>query len=124
MFEAAVKSKLRFPFKGLISIEDLYDLNLENLDLVFKVLNSQLKLVSEESLLNKKSIEDQELELKIEIVKYIVGEKIQVQNKKLREKELKEQKQKIAEIIADKQEGVLKDKSVEELQAMLQDLDK
>jgi len=71
IFEVAVKSKFRFEFKGLISVEDLFDLNVRDLDSVFKTLNSQLKQVKEESLLEIKTKQDEELDIKIEIVKYI-----------------------------------------------------
>ena len=43
MFEVATREKMRFPFKGMISVEDLWDLSVQNLDKVFKTLNSQRK---------------------------------------------------------------------------------
>ena len=43
IFEAATKEKYRFPFKGMISVEDLWDLKLQDLDSVFKSLNKQKK---------------------------------------------------------------------------------
>ena len=39
IFEAATRYKYRFPFKGMISVEDLWDLKLQDLDSVFKLLN-------------------------------------------------------------------------------------
>lgn len=123
-FEAATRSKMRFPFKGLISVEDLWDLPLQSLDGVFKTLNTEAKLVNEESLLNTKSKKNEELDLKIEIVKHIVKVKLEEQNKKLKEKEVKEQKQKIMETLSAKQEQSLQNKTPEELQAMLDALDK
>ena len=41
MFEKAVKGKYRFPYKGQIAVEDLYDLPLGSLDTVFKTLNAE-----------------------------------------------------------------------------------
>jgi len=119
VFEVAVTEKFRFPFRGQITVEDLFDLNVKDLDAVFKTLNSQLKQVQEESLLEVKSKQDKELDMKIEIVKHIVKQKLEEQDARLKEKEKKEQKQKILEILADKQDESLKNKSVEELQAML-----
>ena len=46
MFEIAARNKFRFPFKGMISTEDLWDLSVENLDNVFKTLNSCLLYTS------------------------------------------------------------------------------
>ncbi|MFL1672678.1 hypothetical protein [Paenibacillus dendritiformis] len=123
IFEYAVKNKLRFPFKGMITVEDLYDLSLENLDSIFKSLNSQLKKVKEESLLDTKTKEDKELDVKIEIVKYIVNVKLDEQVLKMKAKEQKERKQKILEILSSKQDEDLQNKSVEELKIMLRDLE-
>lgn len=122
MFEVAVRTKMRFPFKGLISVEDLWDLNVRDLDSIFKTLNSQLKQVKEESLLETKTKQDQELDTQIEIVKYIFQVKLEEDNQRLKAKERKEQEQKIMAIIANKQDENLKNMSVEELQAMLNQL--
>lgn len=122
MFEVAVRTKMRFPFKGLISVEDLWDLSVRDLDSIFKTLNSQLKQVKEESLLEVKTKEDQELDMKIEIVKYIVRVKQEEELSRIQAKEQKEKKQKIMEILATKQDESLQNMSVEELQAMLNQL--
>ena len=47
-----------FEIKGMISSEDLWDLSVENLDNVFKTLNSEMKKTKEESLLSTKSKDD------------------------------------------------------------------
>ena len=122
-FEVAARSKMRFPFRGLISVEDLWDLSVANLDLIFKGLNSELKQVKEESLLNVKTKADEELDTKIEIVKYIVSVKLQEENSKLKAKAQKEQKQRILEILSSKQDESLQNKTEDELRAMLDDLD-
>ncbi len=122
MFEIAVRNKLRFPFRGLISTEDLWDLNVENLDVVFKELNSQIKRVQEESLLKTKSKQDEELELKISIVKYIVAVKLEETDLRVKAMEKREQKQKILKILSDKQDEALQNKSIEELEKMLEEL--
>lgn len=123
MFEMAVRTKMRFPFKGLISVEDLWDLPVESLDSIFKILNSQLKQVKEESLLNTRTKQDQELDTKIEIVKYIVSVKLTEQDLRLKEKEKKEKKQQLLAILSNKQTENMQSKSIEEIQAMLEDLD-
>lgn len=123
IFEVAVRGKMRFEFKGLLSVEDLFDLSVEELDLVFKKLNSQIKQVKEESLLGVKTKADKELEIKIEIVKYIVADKLEERAKALEAKEKRLQKAKILEILAEKQDESLQGKTTEELQQMLKDLD-
>jgi uncharacterized protein YrzB (UPF0473 family) len=123
MFEMAARTKMRFPFKGVISVEDLWDLSVENLDSIFKNLSSQLKQVKEESLLNTKTKEDKELDVKIEVVKYIVNVKLEEQELRLKAKEQKEKKQKILEILSAKQDEDLQNKSVDELRNMLNELE-
>ena len=123
IFEVAVKSKFRFEFKGLISVEDLFDLNVKDLDSVFKTLNSQLKQVKEESLLEVKTKQDEELDVKIEIVKYIFELKKEAENQRLKAKEQKEKKQKIMEILANKEDESYNNMSKEELTKMLSELE-
>ena len=122
IFEVANRIKMRFPFKGMISVEDLWDLSVENLDSVFKVLNSQLKQVKEESLLQVRTKQDAEIDMKIEIVKYIVKVKQEEEIMRLKSREQKEKKQKIMEILASKQDKSLENMSEEELQKMLAEL--
>lgn len=119
IFEAATKGKYRFPFKGMISVEDLWDLKLQDLDSVFKALNKQKKQNDEESLLQVKTAEDQELDNKIQIVKYIVKFKQEEIEERLQAKDKKEYNQKLLELIERKQNEELAGKSIEELQAML-----
>lgn len=123
IFEYATREKIRFPFRGQCSVEDLWDLSVTQLDLIYKDLNSQLKAASEESLLRVKNIANKELEVKVEIVKYIVKTKLEENNAKIKEKEKKEQKQKILEILASKKDETLQNKTQEELQAMLKELE-
>lgn len=122
IFEYASRNKLRFPFKGMISAEDLWDLSLVNLDGIFKTLNKQAKLAEEESLLTTGSGENEELEVQIAIVKHIVS--VKKAEKIAREKaaEKKAKREEIMSILASKQNEALQNSSVEELQKMLEDL--
>ena len=123
MFEMAVRNKLRFPFRGFVSVEDLWDLSVEHLDSIFKTLNSQLKKAKEDSLLEVKSKQDTEVETKIEIVKYIVDVKLEEEKVRLQSKSNKEKKQKILEILSAKQNEDLQNKSADELREMLGSLE-
>lgn len=123
MFEVATRQKLRFPFKGQISVEDLWDLSVENIDSVFKTLNAQLKQVNEESLLQAKTAKDKELDVKIEIIKHIVNVKLEEKETRLQVKENKEKRDKILEILASKQDEDLRVKTPEELRKMLSELE-
>lgn len=122
MFEVAVRNKLRFPYRGMVSVEDLWDLNVKALDSIFKNLNSQVKEAKEESLLNTKSEADTVLDLQIEIVKYIVSVKLEEEKARKEALVKREQKQKIMQIMATKQDEALQNASFDDLQKMLDEL--
>ena len=65
LFKLAAKEKYRFPFKGNIAVEDLFDLTTSQLDVVYKELKFQVK-DSSDSLLKETSKENKELKKKIE----------------------------------------------------------
>lgn len=119
MFETAVRNKMRFPYKGQISVEDLWDLDVNALDGIFKTLNSKVKVSQEESLLRTRSKESEELMVQIEIVKYIVSVKLAEAEARKNAEANRAKRQQILGILADKQKSDLKNKSPEELQAML-----
>lgn len=122
LFEIAVRNKYRFNFKGFMSVEDLWDLNIHDLDKIFKTLSKQLKESNEESLLDTKSNEDIELTNKIEIIKHIVSIKMEEANIRREAANNYALKQKILAIKAAKQDAKLQDMSEEELNTMLDNL--
>ena len=122
IFEKATKDKIRFEYKGQISAEDLYDLDVEDLDCIFKTLNSTKKEKSEESLLEKKTTEDTLLNTQIKIIKHIVEYKLAEKDARVLLAERAEKKQRIMEIIASKQDSKLEKKSEKDLQDMLKSL--
>ena len=123
IFEFATRNKVRFPFKGMISVEDLWDLSLTNLDSIYKTLNKQVKQSEEESLLCTKTSVDTELEVQIAIVKHIVSVKLEEKENAEKASAKKAQKQKIMSIIATKQDEALQNSSIDELKKMLDELD-
>lgn len=122
LFINATRNNYQFPFRGMINVIDLWDLSLTNLDSVFKILNAEAKKSEEESLLETKSKENEELSNKIEIVKYIVN--IKLEEKKTRENARKnaEMKQRLLEIKAKRQNAALENMSDEDLDKMLAEL--
>lgn len=122
IFEYAAKNKLRFPFRGSIGTEDLYDLSPANLDSIYKTLSREAKKNEEESLLADKSANDVQLSVKIDIVKYIVAEKLAAIERAKKAAATKLQAEKIRAILAKKQDAALEEMSPEELQKMLEDL--
>ena len=119
LFKIATKKKYRFNYKGQVTVEDLWDLSVEELDKIYKNLKSLQKNASEESLLQTVTKEDKELNNKIEIIKTIVTDKLAAKDRAMKAASQRAQNQRILEIMADKQDAALKEKSIEELQNML-----
>lgn len=122
IFEFATRNKIRFPFKGMISVEDMWDLSLVNLDSIYKTLNKQVKQSEEESLLSTKESVDTELEVQIAIVKHIVSVKLAEKEAAEKASSKKAQKQKIMSIIATKENEALQNSSIDDLKKMLDEL--
>jgi len=123
MFEVAIRNKFRFEFKGVQSVESLWDLPVRDLDTIFKGLNSQLKEVKEESLLDTKTKQDEELDIKIEIVKYIVKTKLDEEKSKVDTKAKKEEKQKLLQLLDLKKNEARQSMTEEEIQKKIDELD-
>lgn len=122
LFINATRNKVRFPYRGQASVEDLWDLPVTELDKIYKSLEKQEKTANEESLLEVKTDEDEELTMQIEIVKYIVGVKLEEKKQAENAKAKKEQKEKLLRLLADKQDEELKGKTAEEIQKMIDEL--
>jgi hypothetical protein len=122
MFELASRMKLRFAYKGVLSIEDLWDLTVQDLDKMYRSLNAKLKAENEDSLLGPKEKATTDLELQIGIIKHIV--EVKLAEALVRESEIvrKEKKQMILEILSKKENSDLENRSVEDLQKMLSEL--
>ena len=129
LYKKAAQVKLRIQTcKGLLSVEDIWGLSLANLDASIRSLapavkntqtaDSDLDFLSSNS--ETKSEETSLLELSFEILKDVYMTKKEEANAKAKARETKEFNQKIMSLIAEKQENSLKDKSVEELMAMIQ----
>lgn len=123
LFINATRNNYQFPFRGMIDVIDLWDLSLTNLDSVFKTLNAEVKKSEEESLLNTKSKEDEEISNKIEIVKYIVGVKLDEKKKREDAKKNAEMRQRLLEIKAKRQDAALENMSDEDLDKALAELE-
>lgn len=121
LFESATRNKIRFDYRGSISVEDLWDLSVEELDIIYKNLMTKKKASETESLLSEKKTSPV-LETKIEIVKYIFGVKIDEEKAAEQRAENAAKKQKILAILAKKQDAELENKSAEELEKLIADL--
>ena len=122
IFEAASKNKYRYPYKGMITTEDLWDLTPAQLDIVYKTLNKGVSEAQVSSLMCKVTEVDAELLNKIEIVKYIFNSKEAEAETRKNDAVKSAKKQHILDILAKKQEDALQSMSEDELKKMLDEL--
>lgn len=120
MFEEALRRKLRFNYKGNLTVEDLWDLSLEQLNELYGILMKKKRSSVTDSLISE-SAEDKELNLKIEIVKYIFNVLSVEQQTRIDKAQNRAKRDRIDAIIARKQEKALEDMSIEELERMRAD---
>ena len=123
IFEAASKNKYRYPYKGMITTEDLWDLTPAQLDIVYKALNKGVSEAQVSSLMHKVTEVDAELLNKIEIVKYIFNAKEAEAEARKNDAAKHAKKQRILDILAQKQEDALQRMSEDDLKKMLDELD-
>lgn len=126
LFEMASQMKFRYPYKGMITTEDLWDLTPAQLDVVYKALSKELKATDGDSLIASKTADEgvkaNELKNKIEIVKYIFECKQQEKEMHRIATESAAKKQRILDILARKQDSALENMSEDDLKKMLNEL--
>ena len=110
LFEIATRNRYRFNYKGVMTVEDLWSLRVEDLDAIFKMLNRQKKTA------------DEDLANKIDIVRYIVSVKLAEAAERVSAAEKKAQRDKIMEIVAKKKDKALEDMGIEDLMKKLEEL--
>jgi hypothetical protein len=130
LFEQGTRLKVRFESaKGLLSIEELWDLKPiatrqgeVDLDTVAKAVNKQLNDAQEVSFVKTKSSANTLLQLKLDILVYIINVKLaeeeesKVKSAKLAHKEL------LLELKANKQMQALQSLSLEDIDKQLAEL--
>ena len=122
LFMIATRSKFRFPYtKGNVSTEDLWDLDVEDLNEIYKTLSGQ-KTTSDSLIPNADTDANAEINAKMLVVRTIYDQKEAERQAAVAESANRVKKQKILEILAEKEDGSLRDKSTEELQKMLDEL--
>lgn len=124
IFEYASRHRLRFPFRGEISCEDLWELSFENLDSIYRVLSQEQQRQESPTLISKRNSKSEIIEVKLAIIRHVFEtlneERLLRENESLKAA----RRRKILDTIAQKEGEALMDKSVEELVKMAQDLEK
>ncbi len=123
MFEKAVRMKLRWPFRGQCSAEDLWDLTALQLDAIYKALSRDVKMQNEESLLDERSEADEVLNLQIGIVRRVFEVKKAEQDARKNATLRKARKEKLLDVMARKQDAQLEDMPLEDLQKMIDEIE-
>jgi hypothetical protein len=122
IFEHATRQKLRFiTSKGLITVEDLWDLPLTdalgraNLDDLARHYHRALKDTAEESFVSPASGRDDTLQSQFDVVKHVIDVKVAERDKARAAAERRKNKARILELIENKKDEALGQKSIEEL---------
>jgi hypothetical protein len=123
-FIEATKKKIRFSTtKGSLSVEDLWDLNLESLDKIAVAVDEDIQKEGRKSFIGKTSRTSSQKTLSLEILKFIIEEKIKEEEKKKDRLQKAAQKEFLSELLNKKRLESLESLSVEEIQKQLSDLD-
>lgn len=130
LIEQAVRLKLRFPStKGPLNVESLFDLPLTSkttfdLDTVARTINSELRGLGEESFVDSRvNPRKTQLELQMEVIKYVISER-KAENEKLRLALVrKQERDRLQEVLADKQDEALRGMTEEQIKARLAELE-
>lgn len=131
IFEYATRNKMRFKTViGRITVEDLWDLPLSSqtrstsLDNIAKDINRQLKEETEESFVVKsKNRQKQVLETQLEILKHIIKVKMDEAEAARQRTENKKERERLLEILAQKEDESLKSQSADDIRKRLAELD-
>lgn len=120
VFQQAVQKKLRIPTpNGVLTTEDLFDLSLEQLDRVYRQLTSRTKSQGE-GLIQRKADDDTLDQRVVAEVFAIVKER---QAAAARRAENRRRKQKLLELLEQKQVGALEKKSEKDLRKLIDGID-
>ncbi len=122
MFEKSIRNKYRFSSRvGRLNVEELWDLDVKELDNIYKDLKAEEKQADEESLLTENKADDV-LADKISIIKYIVEVKLaEIADRKNAAKR-KEEEQQLLQILAIKKAEELQALPAEEIQKRIDEL--
>ena len=123
LYKIAAKENYLFASTvGTLVVSDLFDLNLNNLDKVAKIIAKDIKQDGEESFVSTTAVNPTNAN-KLEIVKDIIADKLAAQQARMDLKAKAEKKARLLEILAKKQDATLESKSEAELLAELQALE-
>lgn len=120
MFKEASKQKLRFvTAKGNLTVEQLWDLSIADLDTLAVSLEDAYNKSKGRSFVTAKTTKDKTIKLQFDVALEVLNTKVEEQQTLTEAKEIKEHNRKILELISRKKDGELEGKSIKQLEAML-----
>ena len=129
IFEVATRKAFRFATKrGLISVEQLWDVPLRsrdgfNLDAIAQAVNGDLKETSAESFVSTtENPERALLELAMDVVKHVIAVKLKEEEVNKNRAANRKERARLLAILADKKDGALSELPIEELEKRIADL--
>lgn len=123
LFERASRERIRFESrKGLLSVEDLWQLPLTKLNDIAVDLHKKVEASGTITFIETRSKENKTLQLKLDIAKHIIQVKLTEKEARNQKLVIAEKKAKIKELIEKKQDEALGEKSLEDLQKELEGL--
>lgn len=121
MYKEGIRKKLRFTTsKGNLTIEQLYDLSINELDTLAVTLDGEYENSKQKSFVVKRSSKNKDIKLAFDIVLDILNTKLEEAEEAKNAAERKANNERIFEIIASKEQKALENKSIAELKKMLQ----
>lgn len=121
-----LKNQLRWnSVKGLLNVEDLFELSFDDLDLLYRELSLELSNLGGESLKTEtsESKEINELSIKRDVVKYVFEDKEATSMRRKLAQDKLAKKQRLLSIIHAKEDEALANKTLDELQEMINELE-
>lgn len=123
-YKRVIRKKARFATeKGELSVEQLWDLTIPQLDKLAVSLQEKYENSNPKSFIVKKTTKDKDLKDQLDVVLDILETKVDEAELAKEKAERKERNQKIYKLIEEKKDKALEGKSIKELTAMLEDED-
>ena len=128
LFELAVRKKYRFTSpagvnpQGQLTVEQVLDLSIDALDALAVTLDDQLEKKSKSFKSNKRSVAQQDIQNKLELVKSILQEKEELAATRKEAQEIRAKETELESLIASKQASALAELPLDVLQKQLQEL--
>lgn len=125
LFEIASRRKYRFDtIRGSLSIEQLWDAPLTStdgydLDTIARNINKRIKAMEEDSFVVQKTVANEDLTNKLDILKKMISTRLEEVEARTNATAKSAEKQKLLNLLAEKQDAELKDLSAEEIQAKI-----